>query len=242
MEYLATAMKRAKPDTIVVATPHSLRLQKHVGVVTAQHSTGNLTEGKRTIGIKATCDVDFALKVVRAAERQRIPVVAANFGALQGPLSNLAMDWGTIIPLWFLLKRNHLKSKIVIVTQSRGIPLRQNFEFGGAIARVASKEKKRVAFVASADQAHAHKKKGPYGFDRRADEYEREVVKAIEEGSLESLMEMDPDFIEGAKPDSLWQMTMLAGALSVVHMRALLISYQVPTYYGMICASYEPVS
>jgi aromatic ring-opening dioxygenase LigB subunit len=149
------------------------------------------------------------------------------------------MDWGTLIPLWFFL-RGGPRRKVVIVTPSRGIPLPENFEFGKALARVALKEKKRVAFVASADQAHAHKKDGPYGFDSRAAEYDRLVADLVRQGSLEDIMEFDPDFVEGAKPDSLWQMTMLAGALSVVPMKGELLSYQVPTYFGMLCASYRP--
>jgi aromatic ring-opening dioxygenase LigB subunit len=239
MKTLAFEMKRAKPDTIVVATPHNLRLQKHIGVVTAQYSSGSVTEGRRTIRLKANCDVAFAKKVADEAEKEGLPVVAANYGALEGPLSNLAMDWGTLIPLWFFL-RGGPKSKVVIVTPSREIPLPENFEFGKALARVALKEKKRVAFVASADQAHAHKKDGPYGFDSRAAEYDRLVADLVRQGSLEDIMEFDPDFVEGAKPDSLWQMTMLAGALSVVPMKGELLSYQVPTYFGMLCASYRP--
>ncbi len=240
MKTLALAMKRVRPDTIVVATPHNLRLQKHIGVVTAQYSSGTVSEGRRTIKLRTVCDVAFAKKVVEEAEKERLPVVDANYGALEGPLSNLAMDWGTLIPLWFFLRGAGLKSKVVIVTPSRGIPLRKNFEFGRALARVALEEKKRVAFVASADQGHAHKKSGPYGFDRRAAEYDRRVVELVRQGTLERIMEFDPDLVEGAKPDSLWQMTMLAGALSVVPMKGVLLSYQVPTYFGMLCASYLP--
>lgn len=240
MRTIAIEMKTAKPDTIVVATPHNLRLQKHIGVVTAQYSSGSVTDGRRTVKLRATCDVSFAERVVDEAEKQGIPVVAANYGALEGPMSNLAMDWGTLVPLWFFLRGAGRKSKAVIVTPSRGIPLRENFDFGKAVAQAALSEKKRVAFVASADQAHAHKRSGPYGFDSRAAEYDRRVADLVRQGSLEGIMEFDPDFVEGAKPDSLWQMTMLAGALSVVPMKGELLSYQVPTYFGMLCASYRP--
>lgn len=240
MRTIAAEMKAARPDAIVVATPHNLRLQKHIGVVTAQYSSGSITDGGRTVRLSAACDVDFAKGVVGEAEKQGLPVVAANYGALEGPLSNLAMDWGTLVPLWFFLRGARPKSKVVIVTPSRGIPLRENFEFGRAVARVALKVKKRVAFVASADQAHAHKKSGPYGFDIRAAEYDSRVAELIRRGSLEGIMEFEPRFVEGASPDSLWQMTMLAGALSVVPMKGELLSYQVPTYFGMLCASYRP--
>ena len=190
MRALASSMKGARPDTLVVATPHNLRLLKHIGVVVSEYSSGKVSEGKKEIRLRARCDVDLATKLVQAAERRKLPVVAANYGALEGPMSDLAMDWGALIPLWFFLKGARLKRKIVIVTPSRGIPLEQNFEFGEAVAEVAERERKRVAFIASADQAHTHQKKGPYGFDARAAEYDRRVVKAIREGRLDSILNM----------------------------------------------------
>jgi aromatic ring-opening dioxygenase LigB subunit len=36
-------------------------------------------------------------------------------------------------------------------------------------------------------------------------------------------------------------MAMLVGVLEVTPMKGELVSYQVPTYYGMLCASYQPV-
>jgi aromatic ring-opening dioxygenase LigB subunit len=241
MRTLGIQMKVARPDTIVIASPHNLRLQKHIGVVTSEYSSGKLTEGRRQIKLRARCDVGLAKKIVEAAEAMGLPVVAANFGALEGPMSDLAMDWGTLVPLWFVLKGAGLKSRIVIVTPSRGIPIKQNFEFGKAVAEVSEREEVRVAFVASADQAHAHRKNGPYGFDPRAKKYDQRVVEAIKQQRLDSIMGMEAHFVEAAKPDSLWQMAILAGALAVVPMRGELISYQVPTYFGMLCAGYQPV-
>jgi aromatic ring-opening dioxygenase LigB subunit len=242
MKRLGLEVKQARPDTIVIATPHNLRLHRHIGVVTAENSSGSAREGRREIRFRAKCDMALAQKLVDAAEREGLPVVGATYGVYEGPLSDLTMDWGTLIPLWFFLKGNGLKSKIVIVTPSRGIPLTQNYGFGSVVAKVAQLEKKRVAFVASSDQAHTHKKSGPYGFSPDAEKYDRFVVKAIRNGELETIMNLEPEFIDRARPDSLWQMTMLAGVLAVVPMEGHLVSYQAPTYYGMLCAGYLPAA
>jgi aromatic ring-opening dioxygenase LigB subunit len=53
---------------------------------------------------------------------------------------------------------------------------------------------------------------------------------------------MDLEFVERAKPDSLWQMLILYGALELTPMKGELISYQVPSYFGMLVASFEPVN
>jgi aromatic ring-opening dioxygenase LigB subunit len=151
----------------------------------------------------------------------------------------MAMDWGTVIPLWFFLRENRLRSRIVIVTPSRDIPLEQNVRFGEAVGRVAEASEKRVAFVASSDQAHTHDAKGPYGFSPKARLYDAAVVRAIEKGRLSDILKLDPEIVEEAKPDSFWQMAMLAGVLKVVGMKGALYSYQVSTYFGMLCAGYS---
>jgi len=238
MRTLAAQLERAGPDTIVVASPHNLRLFRHIGVVLSENSSGKVTEGDGTVSLKAKCDLDFGMGVLHHAEELGLPVVGANYGALEGPASNLPMDWGTLIPLWFFMRRGS-KTRILVVTPSRGIPLEKNFEFGRVIGRAAESGAKKIAFVASSDQAHAHRKDGPYGFSRRAAEYDGEVVDAIKSGRLSSIMKMKPALVEAAKPDSLWQMTMLAGALDVAPMKGTLISYEVPTYFGMLCAGYE---
>ena len=240
MRALARRMKEAKPDTMVVASPHNLRLQKHIGVVTSEYSSGKMSAGRKEIRLRAKCDRELASAIVAEAELRGLPVVAANYGALEGPMSDLAMDWGTMIPLWFLLKGARLRSRVVVVTPSRGIPLKQNYEFGRAIAEAVQREKKRVAFVASADQAHAHRKDGPYGFSPMAKEYDAQVVDAVRSGRLGRLMKLRSDLVEAASPDSLWQLAVLAGAVSVVPMKGELVSYQAPTYFGMLCASYSP--
>ena len=238
MRTVARQMEASKPDTIVVATPHNLRLRGRIAVSISEHSTGTVAEGRRRVSLKADCDVALAEKILAGAEKQGLPVVGANYGTFDGPLSDLAMDWGTLIPMWFFLKERKLKSRLVIVAPSREIPLRENFEFGRVFARVAERERTRIAFVASADQAHAHRKRGPYGFSPKAPVYDRLVIEAIAGGRLKSILKFPESLIEAAKPDSLWQMAMLSGLLEEVEMSGEIFSYDVPTYYGMLTAGY----
>ena len=50
---------------------------------------------------------------------------------------------------------------------------------------------------------------------------------------------MPAEFVRQAAADSGWQMLMLHGALAA-GWRGELLSYEAPTYFGMICAAYEP--
>lgn len=150
--------------------------------------------------------------------------------------------------MWFFLDgRKHRaqvkKPLVVIVSPSREIPIRQNVLFGREIARLAKDLKDRkVAFVASADQAHTHRKDGPYGFHPAARKFDELAVRSIEENNVGTLLRLDPKFIEDAKPDSIWQLAILHGLIRENRMKANLFSYQVPTYFGMICAGYSQFS
>ena len=239
---IAREVKTTRPDTIVIATPHNLRLWRKIGVVISENSSGTLQGSRGTkpsVHLKVKCDQEFARKLMDRTAKRGLPVVGANYGSFDGPLSDLPMDWGTLVPLWFLARGRSDRPRVVIVTPSREIPLLQNYEFGRAIADLAERRPKRCVFVASADQAHTHKKSGPYGFSRAAAEYDRFVVDAIRRNRIRSIMNLSGKFVDAARPDSLWQMTMLAGVLSRVAMDAELFSYQVPTYFGMICAGFH---
>ncbi len=243
MRVLARRISEVRPQTIVIASPHNLRLLSKIAVVISENSSGTLKGStKRSVALRARCDVDFAKTVVVQSEKTGLPVVGANYGTATGSSSDMQMDWGTLIPLWFLLKEQKLKSRILIVAPSREIPLRTNFDFGRLLGRLMNRDKKRnFAFIASADQAHAHSRSGPYGFSPAASKYDDFVLNAIRDNELKRILKLKPSFIEAAKPDSPWQMVMLAGINEVVPLRSELLSYQVPSYYGMACAGFEPI-
>lgn len=252
MQRIGREIKAVRPHVIIVATPHNLRLDGAIGVITAANTSGylvsggsgfaltRLARGSRRVQLYAACDVDLAKALVTRARARRLPVVAANYGTVSGKVSDMPMDWGTLVPLWFFLKEPRVAAKVVIVTPSREIPLRQNAAFGEVIAEVAGRDRRRIVFVASADHAHAHKKSGPYGFSPAAARYDAQMVRAIAERDLGAVFRFSPRLVDRAKPDSLWQVAMLEGMVRRLGLRGELYSYEVPAYYGMICAAYAP--
>jgi len=242
MRVLAKRISETHAQTVVIASPHNLRLASRIAVVVSENSSGTLKgSSNRSVCLRARCDIDFGRILVGQAEKEGLPVVGANYGTAAGSSSDMQMDWGTLVPLWFVLKERKLKSKILIVTPSREIPLRTNFVFGRLLGRLMNKDRKRsFVFIASADQAHAHSRTGPYGFSAAASKYDDLVLNAIRDNDLKRILRLKPRFIEEAKPDSLWQMVILAGINEVVPLRSQLLSYQVPSYYGMACAGFEP--
>lgn len=147
------------------------------------------------------------------------------------------MDWGTFIPLWFC-KDDNYNPEIVVIGPSRDIELNKLVRLGEIIAEESKTSDKRISIIASADQGHCHDINGPYGFNKASEIYDKTVLKIIKENKLEKLLDIDMELVEAGKPDSLWQMLILHGALNITPMECEVISYDVPTYFGMIVANY----
>src|SRR5439155_963612 len=103
----------------------------------------------------------------------------------------------------------------------------------------AAASRKRIALVASCDHGHGHDAKGPYGFTAKSKEFDEAVVGLIQGDGL-LFSSLGSTFAREAKADSYWQMLMLEGALGEGNWDGELLSYEAPTYFGMLCAAYAP--
>jgi aromatic ring-opening dioxygenase LigB subunit len=139
--------------------------------------------------------------------------------------------------LWFLGGRHEPPVPVVVVSPARDLAAEDHVRAGAALAAAAERSGKRVALVASCDHGHAHQESGPYGFHPAAAEYDAAVVRLVRDNDLAALPRLDPVLISDAKCDSWWQMLMLQGALGD-GWRGEMLSYEVPTYFGMLCAAY----
>jgi aromatic ring-opening dioxygenase LigB subunit len=240
MEELTRLLNKQGASTIVLATPHGLRLEAKIGVVTSEFTEGTLESSVGKAQLRCDCDRQLAKEILTNAKKSELPVVGANYGTSDGPASCMPMDWGAFVPLWFFVGQRQDKPKVVLVTPSREIPLENLVRFGHVVAETAQVSGKKVAFVASADQGHAHRADGPYGFSPASAEFDEMVKHAVLEDDLAPLLNLSAQFVEDAKPDSLWQLAVLQGVLEHTPMKSQLLSYQRPTYFGLLCAVYLP--
>jgi aromatic ring-opening dioxygenase LigB subunit len=168
-----------------------------------------------------------------------VPVVRYIYGASGGAECFIPLDWGAAVPLYFLGHRFTPKPKLVHLSPMRLLPFATHYEFGRAIGRVVKESHQRIAFIASADQGHAHNATGPYGFDPAAARYDAWMQEVIRSGDLDALLSADRELVENGKPDSLWPTLILAGVLKENPMAARLLSYELNIYFGILCAEFR---
>jgi aromatic ring-opening dioxygenase LigB subunit len=241
MEELGRRFDAARPDATIVLTPHNVHVEGHFAVVLAGTLAGDLALWDApTVELSCPVELELAAEVVVALHDAGLPVVGVSFGANDPGAATAPMDWGTLIPLWVMGGRADPQVPAVVVSPARDRPLEEHIRAGAAIAQVARAAGQRVALIASADHGHAHDPEGPYGFDPGAAEFDGRIVELVRKHRLADLLQIDGDLVERAKADSYWQLLMLHGALGDDGWRAELLSYEAPTYFGMLCASYTP--
>jgi aromatic ring-opening dioxygenase LigB subunit len=240
MEELGRRFAASKPDVVVVATPHNVHIAGALAVVVAGRTAGELAGAPPSICLDLAIDHQFAMQLLHGWANGGVPSVGVSFGA-NDPLAAVApMDWGTLIPLWFMGGRAEPPVHVVVIAPSRDLPASEHVKAGAVLADVARRSKKRVALIASADHGHAHLKEGPYGYDPKSAEYDKRICSLVRRHRLDELAAIPVEFVEEAKADSWWQMLILHGAIAE-GWTGELISYEAPTYFGMLTAAYAPI-
>ena len=254
MMELGRRCQAAGTEVIVITGPHGVRVDDAFCLGDVARAAGALRWNGRMVEMNIPVDGALTDGVAAQASAHGLPVAMAGYAGNRRWQSVLPLDWGLMTPLWFLGHDRNLPGRgdaladppneeigppVVIITPSRSLPRSAMIEFGRAVADAGAADERRIAFVASCDWAHTHREDGPYGFHSAAANVDAQVVAAVRNGDLGRLVEIDQQQAEDAAIDGLWQALMLAGALEVTPMRHELLSYEAPTYYGMIVAAYQ---
>lgn len=237
MQAMGEHLESLLPDVVIIANPHGFRVQNAMSISIAERATAAWSAD-----VKLDFEMDPALAhaIADRAIAMDVRIVRYIYGASGGPECFIPLDWGAVVPLYFMGHRFTPRPKLVHLSPMRLLPLATHYEFGRAIGRVIKESAARIAFIASADQGHAHDANGPYGYDPASAQYDAWMQEVIRSNRLDDLLSADLQLVENAKPDSLWPTLILAGVLKENPMTARLLSYEVNVYFGILCAEFLP--
>jgi aromatic ring-opening dioxygenase LigB subunit len=230
MEELGHRFASERPDAVIVLTPHGVHVDGHFAVVRSVRLEGDASQWTDAdTHYDGPGDPELADVCVQSLRQAGLPALGITFGATAAGSSTMPLDWGALIPLWFM------RAPAVVVSPCRALSNDDHVRAGAALA-VATGHR-RIALIASADHGHGHTVDGPYGFAAESAEYDEEILAIVRDNRLGALAGWDPGFAVAAKADSFWQLLMLHGALGD-DFDVELLSYEAPTYFGMLTAAF----
>lgn len=242
MEELGRQAERVLPETIVLITPHGLMVEGAISLLCTPVVSGTTegmpwaSESKHSLRLEFEVDTELSDAICDAVSGLSTPVVRVTNHASWEPL---ALDFGSLIPLWYIGAAMQPRPKVVIICPDRRlrpIAIESCYYLGMAIQSAVTKTGRRVAFVASGDLGHAHDPEHAYGFDAAAAEWDAAVVDAILRDDLGALAAFDRSTLDRAKTDAFGPLLCLHGVLAGSNLGGRLLSYEAPTYFGMACA------
>lgn len=244
MTELGRRAASASPDTIILMTPHGVMVEGAISVLDTPTVRGT-TEGmpwasgsKHSISLEFDVDRDLNAAIVEATQGCGASVVRSTNHASWEPMP---LDFGSLIPLWYIGAAMRPRPNVVVVCPDRRImpiDLAACVRVGEGICRAVAATGRRAIFIASGDLAHAHDANHEYGFDPAAAKWDEAVCEAIRANDLGSLLEFDPGARERAKTDAYGPLLCLHGITNGTGLRAELLSYEAPAYFGMACAAW----
>jgi len=238
MARLRRSLQEARPDSVVVLTPHGVRVAGAVSLGMTPMGYGELEgagDGSDSISVAVKTDRDLAASWAGRAAALGVPVAPLTTRA---PGGALPLDWGVTIPL-ALLTPPPGTLPTVVACPARDLSRTHLAALGESLVDASDELGRRVALVVSADQGHGHAADGPCGFTPASAEYDAAMRAAVEADDLPRLLDWPENYAKAALADSYWQTLALIGAGKRVPLRARFLAYEVDHYFGLLCAGFD---
>ena len=227
----ARAVAEAKPDTVIVLSPHTVMYADYFHISPGDGAEGSFRQfGASKVKVSVSYDTEFVSLLCREAKKREIP--AGTLGERDPYL-----DHGTMIPLWFL---NHYdKDYQAVRIGLSGLPLSVHYQLGQCIRSVARTLNRRVAVIGSGDLSHKLKHDGPYGFQKEGPEYDQRIMEVMGSGDFGGLFDFSENFCSQAAECGHRSFVIMAGALDQMKVKARKLSYEGPFGVGYGVCVYE---
>lgn len=228
-ERVAKEISAAKPDVIVIISPHATMFSDYFHVSPGKGARGDFSRfGAKQVQFFVSYDEELTATIDSAARAIGFP------GGTEGEREPV-LDHGTCVPLYFIEK--YCKNYKIIRVGLSGLDLKDHYKFGWIIGQSLEKLNRRAVVVASGDLSHRLKEDGPYGFNAKGPEYDKKVMDVLSSGDLNKLREFDEVFCEEAGECGHKSFVIMSGILGNQKVSARQLSYEGPFGVGYgVCA------
>lgn len=192
MQVVARRAVAARPDTVVVISPHSPRRSAAYGLWERSPLRGSFRDFGAEEGVALPTDPVFLRQLEREAGARGVRTWRIETGQL---------DHGATVPLWYLAAAGWMGPTVVLGLSDPEDPGLD--ACGAAIAAAAGALRRRVAVIASGDMSHRLTPSAPCGYDPAGARFDRAFIKLLRHGAPDAIRGFDPALAEPAAEDAV---------------------------------------
>ena len=231
-EKVAEEIAALRPETIVISSPHSIMYADYFHISPGTGASGSLSDFNAP-HVKFNVDYDAELVNLLVGKAKTLHFPAGTLGE-----KHKELDHGTMVPLWFILKK--YKDFKLVRTGLSGHNLLKHYEFGMLIKDSVEELGRKVVYVASGDLSHKLQDYGPYGFAEEGPIYDSRIMDVCSCARFGELFDFDENFCEKAAECGHKSFVIMAGALDGKSIEAVQYSHEDVTGVGYGICSFIP--
>jgi len=231
MEKLREAFEKSDTETLLIVSPHAPMSFHQLTFLENENFIGNfLMFGDFQTHLVFKNDIELLKKIEKVFKKENIDYKTQKVEIL---------DHGTLVPLFYLTKNK--KPKIIPFSYSM-LDLKTNFNYGKILGKVIKQSKKKIGFVASGDLSHRLTPNAPAGYSPLGEKFDKTLIEFLKNKKIDSILNLDSDFVEEAGECGLRSIVILLGILSVFGISNLefrILSYEGPFGVGYLVTNIE---
>ncbi len=229
MTEVAQALYLAKPDTLVIISPHApMYPDAFSGNVAPSFKAGLKEFGDHGTSIPIKANFLMLDHLQRRMRDEKIPFTLSSAEEL---------DYGFTIPLLFLTK-NLPNVKLVPLSVSM-LDAQAHYKYGQELKNVIHAENSRVALIASVDLSHHSNTQSPEGYVPEGEAFDKFIREKALSLDGPGLLAADTNMLEKADQCAYASIVTLAGCLEGMNVKAKELSYEAPFGVGLLTMRYD---
>ncbi|HCC23243.1 TPA: AmmeMemoRadiSam system protein B [Candidatus Falkowbacteria bacterium] len=222
-EILKKEFEAAKPDTVVIFSPHGDIYPDAFTINTLPEYELNFEDfGDFETRMNFVGDLGL-INRFREQVETTLPVVLK---------SESVLDYGVGIPLYSLAQA-YKNFKIMPINSSL-LDLEQHLNFGEELKEAIFSSEKKVAIIASADLSHRLSKNAPAGFSPKAKDFDKKIIQYLKQKKVDQMIQFDSQLLKEAEECGLRPIMMLMGVIRNMNYDFQVLSYESPFGVGYL--------
>ncbi len=228
LENLAEKLYQAKPETILVISPHGPITQDKFCILGKEKLYGNFSQfGDIEDEFNYKNNLELVKEIEKESKKEKIPLSLINENWL---------DHGMLVPLYHLTS-GKLDNIPILGMGFSMLDLQTHFNLGKVIYSVT--KNKKVAIIASGDLSHRLTPDAPAGYSEKGKEFDKKLIELLKKNDSKGILNLDSNLIEEAGECGLRSIIILLGILDKVKNKTEILSYQAPFGVGYLVVDFK---